>query len=110
MIGKATRSVEEDEKRRRDPHDADSEAGSECQAVRLSAVLCHTSLSVQSGRQNTPHGVPQQGIAGPRRASALFAGNRIGVNMAIPIAPLAEGTRVRVVQGPFPQDLELLGK
>ena len=30
--------------------------------------------------------------------------------MAIPIAPLAEGTRVRVVQGPFPQDLDLLGK
>ena len=30
--------------------------------------------------------------------------------MAIPIAPLVEGTRVRVVQGPFPQDRDLLGK
>ena len=30
--------------------------------------------------------------------------------MAIPIAPLLEGTRVRIVQGPFPQDQGLLGK
>jgi len=30
--------------------------------------------------------------------------------MAIPIAPLPEGAQVRVVQGPFPQDPEFLGK
>jgi hypothetical protein len=30
--------------------------------------------------------------------------------MAIPIAPLPEGARVRVVQGPFPQDPALLGR
>jgi hypothetical protein len=30
--------------------------------------------------------------------------------MAIPIAPLPEGTRVKVVQGPFPQDPALLGR
>lgn len=30
--------------------------------------------------------------------------------MAIPVAPLPEGTRVRVVQGPFPQDPAILGR
>jgi hypothetical protein len=30
--------------------------------------------------------------------------------MAIPVAPLPEGTQVRVVQGPFPQDPALLGQ